>query len=226
MLRKPRPSAAIVVAVLALVAAVVGTAAALPGSNTVFSDDIAPGNVKLSDLHANSVNSAKVAPKSLRDVDIRDYEVFGNSSVKVAATDGASEAAARAAAPKRTLASKGPLTIYAKCFRNVAVDRTFGEIDAETTVNGTLLSSSGATFDGDVGTFLNTFTVEGVRQIAEDSEDTDHAGASRSTYDLAAPDGTNLSGIATVFVKDGNVSVNNGAYGAGNICIFGGFAAG
>ncbi len=50
--------------------ALTGTAAALPGKNTVDSGDIRPASVKASDLAKNSVNSPKVAKDSLTGADI------------------------------------------------------------------------------------------------------------------------------------------------------------
>lgn len=47
-----------------------GTAYALDGTNTVFSDDIVNGEVKTADLAANAVNSTKVANNSLTLADI------------------------------------------------------------------------------------------------------------------------------------------------------------
>jgi hypothetical protein len=47
-----------------------GSAVALPGRNTIFSNDIAKKEVRRTDLATNSVNSAKVVDDSLRDDDI------------------------------------------------------------------------------------------------------------------------------------------------------------
>jgi hypothetical protein len=52
--------------------ALVGTAQALPGTNTVDSGDIINGEVKRVDIARNAVNSAKVANNSLTSADIRD----------------------------------------------------------------------------------------------------------------------------------------------------------
>lgn len=60
-----RPSPAMVVAFIALIAALSGTAVALPGKNTVDSGDIKKGNVKRSDIARNAVTSGKVANRSL-----------------------------------------------------------------------------------------------------------------------------------------------------------------
>jgi hypothetical protein len=54
------------------VAALVGTAQALPGINTVDSGDIINGEVLRADLGGNAVNSAKVANGSLTSTDIKD----------------------------------------------------------------------------------------------------------------------------------------------------------
>ncbi len=51
MVRRRLPSPAMIVAVIALVVGLTGSAVALQGKNSVKSNDIAPGNVKASDLH-------------------------------------------------------------------------------------------------------------------------------------------------------------------------------
>ena len=52
------PSPAMAVAFIALLAAIGGTAVALPGKNKVKKDDIAKGAVSASDLAKNAVASA------------------------------------------------------------------------------------------------------------------------------------------------------------------------
>jgi hypothetical protein len=47
-----------------------GTAYALDGSNTVFSDDIVNGEVKNDDLGANSVGAAKIADQQVKNADL------------------------------------------------------------------------------------------------------------------------------------------------------------
>lgn len=58
-LRPPSPS--MVVALIALFVALGGSAVALSGRNTVFSDDIVPQNVKTSDLKDGAVTTPKLA---------------------------------------------------------------------------------------------------------------------------------------------------------------------
>jgi len=63
--RIPRPSAAMSVALIALIVALSGTAVALPGNNTVDSGDITNGQVKRVDIATGAVTSSKVSNGSL-----------------------------------------------------------------------------------------------------------------------------------------------------------------
>jgi hypothetical protein len=54
-----------------------GTAYALNGSNTVFSDDIVNGEVQNADLGANSVGTGKVVDGTLVGADVKDNSVTG-----------------------------------------------------------------------------------------------------------------------------------------------------
>lgn len=67
-----RPSPAMVVAFVALVAAVGGTATALPGTGTVDSGDLRKGAVKRADIAKNAVNGAKVANGSITGSDVKE----------------------------------------------------------------------------------------------------------------------------------------------------------
>ena len=67
-----RPSPALVVAFLALLAALSGTSIALPGKNTVDSGDIKNGQVKGKDIGGNAVTGAKVKTGSLTGADVKD----------------------------------------------------------------------------------------------------------------------------------------------------------
>ena len=63
--RIPRPSAAMSVALVALIVALSGTAVALPGNNTVDSGDIKNGQVKRVDIATGAVTSPRVSDGSL-----------------------------------------------------------------------------------------------------------------------------------------------------------------
>jgi hypothetical protein len=59
-----------VIAYLALFFALTGTAIALPGHNSVFSDDIVNGQVKSLDINDNNVNSVDIRDEHVRSNDI------------------------------------------------------------------------------------------------------------------------------------------------------------
>jgi hypothetical protein len=63
--------------IAAVFIALTGTAAALPGKNKVDSGDIRKGNVKLSDLATNSVDSSKVVDDALTGADIQESSLEG-----------------------------------------------------------------------------------------------------------------------------------------------------
>lgn len=60
-----------------LVVAIMGTAQALPGTNTVTSDDIVNGQVLKADVGANAVDSGRVVDGSLKGIDIANGSLTG-----------------------------------------------------------------------------------------------------------------------------------------------------
>ena len=72
-----RPSPAMAVAFVALLAALSGTAIALPGTNSVDSGDIKNGQVKGKDIGKNAVTGKKVKNGSLTGADVRDNSLTG-----------------------------------------------------------------------------------------------------------------------------------------------------
>jgi hypothetical protein len=144
--------------------------------------------------------------------------------VRLTATDGVDEATARAAAPATELFTKGQLTITAKCFRDTTAGETFAEIYIGT-------SADGAIFDGDTDDlsggpastdFLNDDTAEDERQLDDESVVGPNASMDEGEFDAVSPDGTHLIGQTLIGVKDGDLAGGNGAYGPGNVCLFGG----
>jgi len=67
-----RPSPAMAVAFVALLAALSGTAIALPGKNTVDSGDIKNGTIRGKDIHKSAVTGKKVKNGSLTGADVKD----------------------------------------------------------------------------------------------------------------------------------------------------------
>ena len=72
-----RPSPAMAVAFIALLAALSGTAIALPGTNTVDSGDIKNGQVKTKDIKNNNVSSGDVRNSTLTGGDVKDNSLTG-----------------------------------------------------------------------------------------------------------------------------------------------------
>jgi hypothetical protein len=73
-----RPSPAMTVAFVALLAALSGTAVALPGKNTVDSGDVKNNSVRGKDLRNNNVATKDVKNNNLRGRDIRNNTLTGN----------------------------------------------------------------------------------------------------------------------------------------------------
>ncbi len=243
-----RPSPALVVSIIALVVAMAGTAVAVNKVTSkeikknavrskhikknavrtadikdgdVASVDLQDGGVTNVDLAADAVDGSKVANNSLSDADLSDYEVVGNSFVKVTATDGATAAAAQAAAPETALFSKGPFEIYAKCFRDAGADTTHAEIYSRTSADGSIQEGFDDLPGGNAfADFLNTGTLEADRVLDDEIATGNDANYDESEWTLAAPDGTALNGLFDVGAKNGDLAGGNGLYGGGNVCIF------
>ena len=263
-----RPSPAMAVAFVALLAALSGTAIALPGTNTVDSGDLKNGAVTTKDIKNNNVRGRDVRNGSLTGGDVKNDSLTGldiNESTlgtvpnanhatsadsatsatsagtanslaglqvvrprRVTATDGATEAAARDAAPKIPLFSAGPLSVYGKCFHDTAADEAFAEVIGGTTEDGVMADSRSDDREGGTGnTFLNVATLEtdstwddnsALNNTSEGDNDDD------SDFSMVAPSGAWIRGFTTIGVKNGTLS-SPGPYGAGdNVCIFGGWA--
>jgi len=72
-----RPSPAMAVAFVALLAALSGTAIALPGKNSVDSGDIKNGTIRGKDIHKNAVTGKKVKNGSLAGADVKNDSLTG-----------------------------------------------------------------------------------------------------------------------------------------------------
>jgi hypothetical protein len=151
-----------------------------------------------------------------------------NSLVRLTATDGATAAAARAAAPETTLAGLGQLTITAKCFRDTSADETFAEMYVKTSADGAILDGASSELSGGPAAtdFLNTDTVETDRILDDVSAIAPDADLDEGEFSMVSADGHHYVGQTTVGVKGGELAGGNGAYGTGNVCLFGGEIAG
>jgi hypothetical protein len=117
-----RPSPALIVAIVALVAALAGTAVALPGKNSVKGNDIAKNAVKSSDIANDKVKGVDVLESSLGQVP---SAARADSAAKVD-TQRHIGPVKLAEGQEQVLETKGPFTITAHCF-----DETGDDIQAQ-----------------------------------------------------------------------------------------------
>jgi len=146
--------------------------------------------------------------------------------VKIHAAAGADHTAARAAAPEIVLAQKGALRIYAKCFSYTATNPTvYAEVYAETSQDGAVFSSHGGSDSGNG--FLATTTPEDQR-ILLSGESVSPTGTINASdggdgeFFVFGPEGSALQGHVYEATKVGAPPAGDGAFGAGDGCMFGG----
>jgi hypothetical protein len=188
------PSPAMAVAFVALLAALSGTAIALPDKNTVDSGDIKNGQVKGKDIGKNAVNAAKVANGTLTGADVKDKSLTASDfSGSVQGPQG-SQGAQGPQGPQGaqgppgnvdamssffhrlsggetvTLLEHGTITIVAECLDNQTVQGQANQ-DAvrmlvSTSQDGALMvADSGDFHDGFNGDFLNVNTPVDEREL-------------------------------------------------------------
>jgi hypothetical protein len=196
------------------------------GPEAVKSGKIAGEAVTGSKIAPGAVDGSKVADDSLSDSKISDYKVLGNSFLVVSATNGPDLAAAWAAAPENSLYKKGPLELYAKCFRDSVLDNLRGEIYARTSTDFSIMEGTDDRSGGPLATdYLNVATLETNRQLDIQSTGANDASYFEDEGLIGAPNGTALHVLTGIGVKNGAV-FNDGPYGPGNACIFHGAAMG
>jgi hypothetical protein len=240
--RLPSPAAA--VAFTALVAALSGSALALPGTGSVDSGDIKNNSIRSKDVHNNSVKGIDVRNNSIRGGDVNESTLgkvpsagnadnAANATNATNATNAANAANAAAVggyriervAPftltnnqTREILKEGPFTFTARCRINFDPDGP-GGLDPEDIADILIATSlDNASFDGnDITGDLDSGTPEDQRQFVET---------------VALPVGTpeiNQESDATALATDGTEIVGAELYTAVNVlnepgvCRFGGF---
>jgi hypothetical protein len=192
---------------------------------------LADGAVTEAKIADGAVTAAKVGDGTLSTKNLSNDFVISSdagSFVKLNATDGANEAAARTAAPETTLMTKGNITISAKCFRDTGGNETFAEMYVATSANGAVFNGATDSLSGGNAAtdFLNTDTPITDRVLDDDSATGNDASFNEGEDTILGPDGTSLIGQTTVGAKNGTLAGGNGVYGEGNVCVFGGEFAG
>ncbi len=237
--RRMRPSPALIVALIALVAAMSGAAVALPGKNTVGSGDIKADAVRSKQIKSKAVKGSDVQDDALKGKQVFEDKLdvvpeaktvqtvrpFGDSFERTKATDGADTATARTNAPQVPLATKGQLTVYGKCFRNTTTDTVFATAFIETSADGAIFESGPNQLEG-TGGFLDVGTAETDRTLLSASTGGNGSVLDAGNWYAMAPDGTGIGGEVAVAAKNGTVPGGNGIFGADSVCLFGGDATG
>jgi hypothetical protein len=233
-----RPSPALIVAVIALVAAMSGGAVALPGKSTVGAADLKRNAVRSKHIQSKAVRGSDVENDALKGkqvfeeklgvvpeaAQVETVRAFGDSSERAGATDGPDAVSARASAPRLVLASEGQLTVYAKCFRSADTDTVFARVYVETSADGAVFESTTDQLEG-TGGYLDAATDENERELLATSAAADASALDSGRWYAMAPDGTGLGGTVAAAAKNGTVG-DNGVFGDGGVCLFGGEAIG
>ncbi|HEY8002299.1 MAG TPA: hypothetical protein VID76_10190, partial [Solirubrobacterales bacterium] len=220
---------------IALVVAMSGAAIALPGHGSVDAGDIKRDAIRSKQIKAQSVRGSDVAANALTGEQVLESKLgpvpaartvetvnlFGDSYERVLATDGADLASAQAAAPPVTLASRGELSVYGKCFRNASTDALHGRIYVKTSTAGAIFEADGASLEGGAtaADLLNPSTPEDARELLRTNVGAGAAGLDRGQWYAMAPDGTGIGGTAAIALKNGDLAGGNGLYGTGNVCL-------
>lgn len=220
--RRLRPSPSMGVALLALAIALSGTAYA---ANRIGSNQIKSNAVTTAKIRNNAITTPKIKNDAVNSSKIADYGTMLNGT-RLAATDGPTLDAARSAAPAKVLFRRGPLTVYAKCFRDSVLDELNGEMYVRTTKDFSIMEGLDDFSGGPAAIdYLNVNTLEIDRQlftVGVTGADTSYLEGETM---MAAPGGPTISMVTGIAVKNGPVFAN-GPYGAGNACIFQGAAFG
>lgn len=207
-------------------------------AKAVTNGKLGPEAVKSGKIAGEAVTGSKIAPGAVDGSKLGDGAVttdkLGDGSVTssktsfygVSALENVTAAASQAAAPEVTLLTRGPFTVYGKCFVDAA------QIDAEvyikTSEPGTLFSSNTDDKDGLSGAgtatgYLNPGTLEAERIIQDDADANanDADGVDQNENWFNATNGViAIEGRVLNYAKQGTPTGGDGPFGAGNRCIF------
>lgn len=114
------------------------------------------------------------------------------------------------------------MSVYAKCFTDASEPRTHAEVYAATTEAGSVFVGNTDSLEGEP--FLEPTTKEEERQIYAQSTGENSASGWRTIFQISAPGGASLAGEVALYAKNGALTEGQGAYGAGDACLFSGFA--
>lgn len=196
--------------------------------NAITGDKIKPGTIKGTDITLASLGkvpaaaSADFAASAGNSATSSEVSTFAKR-LAPSASD-ANQDIARANATEVPLISNGQVSMYAQCY--IYSGQVYGEVYAKTTADGAFSYGGSYSYYGG-GPYLNTSTPESQRYLM-------YASASNNSYGyqvgysssypfmtLLGADGNGLIAQLAIWTKQGTLTPNgNGAYGAGNVCIF------
>jgi hypothetical protein len=154
--------------------------------------------------------------------------------VRATATDGTDADTLLDTAPEIPLRSKGQISVYGKCVHFTNTDETWAVVYVKTAADGAVFWSefgaqgvgSGLIGGNSASDFLNTNTPSEDRQVNFVSTIGPQTSMGAVDFEVVGADQTHLSGQVMAAAKNGELAGGNGAYGAGNVCLFGGEVAG
>lgn len=199
--------------------------------NAITGDKIKPGTIKGTDISLDSLgkvpsaaaaDTAASAASAGNSATTSEVSTFAKR-LAPSANEGTQDLA-RANATEVPLISNGQVSIYAQCY--IYSGQVIGEVYAKTTADGAFSYGGSYSYYGG-GPYLNTSTPESQRYLM-------YASASNNSYGyqvgysssypfmtLLGADGNGLIAQLAIWTKQGTLTPNgNGAYGAGNVCIF------
>ncbi len=233
-----------VLATLSIFIVLGGVAWAAAPRNSVNSSSIRNNSIRTVDVRNNNLRSADIRNNTLTGTDIREsslaivpsassatsltnYYSFGRRTATPSTA--ATAAQGMTGATQVKLLSVGAIRIYGKCYTDTSTDTVYSQIFAQSTVDGSVMSSdSDDLFGGATAAeFLSPGTGEDLRKIANASVGANSAtlrGGNDEPYVIHGADGTSVIGLVSVGAKNGTLAGGTGVWGTGDMCIFSGTA--
>ena len=143
--RKRIPSPAMVIAVIALIAGVTGSAIALPGRNSVDSNDLRRNSVATNDIKPNAVKSGKIAQNTVNGGDIREGSL-GTVPSAASVTHIVRFNERLTFGQDVQLVANGAVSLRARCVQNGTIDAVAGQDGVQIYATS---STAGSFLEGD-----------------------------------------------------------------------------
>lgn len=228
-------SPGLVLGVVAVFLVLGGGAYAALGKNSVGSKQLKKNAVVTSKIKKNAVTTAKIrngavtgakvkvatlgtVPSAQNAVTVTGHQTFPQT--RLVASSAATVNAALTAATEVPIFTVGPVTIYAKCYTDTSVPKTFMNLFIKTSENGFLFEGDDDEADGNP--FLNVGTAEIDRALMDANANLNDAtffAMHSNEVDVSGPGGINFEARIQIGVKNGTLAGGNGIYGEGDVCI-------